>query len=127
MAALVLVIDDSNDALDLATRYLGLKGLQVVTSARTDVVTSLILLRRPDVIVLDVMMPKMSGSTLAMVIRKSMPNVPIVFYSAIQEDQGRALAQQHTGARFVSKTHGLTALLRAVQDSLQGLARAAKP
>jgi DNA-binding response OmpR family regulator len=125
MAALILVVDDSCDALEAASRFLSHKGVEVVTTARVLGVTSLILRRTPDVIVLDVMMPTMSGSALAHIVRNYVPNTPIIFYSAVQEAQGRTLANEHRNARFVSKTHGVMALYRAVLDVLSLAARAA--
>jgi DNA-binding response OmpR family regulator len=127
MAALILVVDDSTDALEATERFLAHKGIEVVTSCRAVGVTSLILRRAPDVVVVDVMMPGIGGSALAQIIRSYVPKTPIIFYSAIQEAQGRALIRDHAGAQFVSKTHGVTALYRAIALALTGPAPAAAP
>lgn len=119
MKSLVVIIDDSEETLEVASRYLTHKGFEVVGSSHGFGLTSLVMRRTPDVIVLDVMMPSVSGATLAEAVRKNAPHMPIVFYSAVPEDQGRELAVQHPGSIFVSKSLGVTGLCRAIQGFLE--------
>ena len=114
----VIVIDDSSEALETSSRYLKSKGFDVITSTHGFDLASLIARRIPEAVVLDVMMPALAGSTLAQIVRKHAPNVPIVFYSAIPEDKGAALVSGVSFSTFVPKTHGVAALYTAIVELL---------
>ena len=51
-----------------------------------------VLERRPDAVLLDVMMPKMNGIAACAEIRKSDPLVPILFFTAMPSDVGAVRA-----------------------------------
>ena len=123
---LVVVIDDSSDVLDTVSRYLRSKGLDVVTSTHGFELAGLLARRTPEAVVLDVMMPALAGSTLAQVVRKHSPDTPIVFYSAIPEDKGKDLVSGVPVATFVPKTHGVSALYRAIATMMERLPSAAR-
>jgi two-component system cell cycle sensor histidine kinase/response regulator CckA len=112
--ALVVVVDDSADVLESTSRYLTLKGFEVVTSTRGFGLTGLMTVRVPDVIVLDVMMPGIDGAALARMIRRHTPSAKIVFYSAVTDYQATALLKDHPGTRFVPKSRGVTLLHQTI-------------
>ena len=85
----ILVVDDEDDILDLLRYNLTKEGFRVsvardgveaLTSAEAD---------RPDLIILDIMMPVMDGFTLAKEIRKLDTQIPFLFLTAksMQEDR----------------------------------------
>lgn len=123
---LVIVIDDSPEILETISRYLKSKGLDVVTSTHGFELAGLLARRAPEAVVLDVMMPALAGSTLAQIVRKHSSDTPIVFYSAIPEDKGKDLVSGVSVATFVPKTHGVTALYRAIETFLERLPSAAR-
>jgi DNA-binding response OmpR family regulator len=122
----VVVIDDSSDVLDTVSRYLKSKGLDVVTSTHGFELAGILARRAPDAVVLDVMMPALAGSTLAQIVRRHAPETPIVFYSAIPEDKGKDLVSGVPVAMFVPKTHGVSALYRAIAAIMERLPSAAR-
>ena len=116
MALKVLFVDDNPEILASTRRFLAQRGLDVITSDSPLGITPIVRHERPDVVVLDVMMPAIGGTTLATFLRKLTPmeNVPIILYSAMDEEKLRALARQN-GLEYVSKADGLPALLDAIQ------------
>ena len=123
---LVIVIDDSPEVLETASRYLQSKDFDVVTSTHGFELAGLLARRAPEVVVLDVMMPALAGSTLAQIVRKHSSETPIVFYSAIPEDKGKDLLSGVSVAKFVPKTHGVAALYRAIEMLMERLPSAAR-
>jgi DNA-binding response OmpR family regulator len=89
--------------------FLKAKGFQVTCTENVFSVASTIGAERPDAIVLDVRMPALGGDKVASVLSR-LCEVPIVFYSAVDEEDGEALAMEHKNARFVSKAAGLRCL-----------------
>ncbi len=123
---LAVVIDDSTEVLEAVSRYLKSKGIDVVTSTHGFDLGSLIARRPPSIVVLDVMMPALAGSTLAQIVRKHSATLPIVFYSAIPEDKGKDLLGNVPFATFVPKTHGVKALHSAITSLAGPLPSAAR-
>jgi DNA-binding response OmpR family regulator len=105
----VLLIDDDSSVMERAAIYLRSKGFLVTTSENVFGIAPTIGSERPDAIVLDVRMPALGGDKVASVLSR-MCSVPIVFYSAIDDEEGEALAEVHRNASFVPKGAGLRCL-----------------
>jgi DNA-binding response OmpR family regulator len=105
----VLLIDDDRVLMERTAIYLKAKGFLVTSSENVFGVASTVGDEKPDAIVLDVRMPALGGDKVASVLSR-LCTVPIVFYSAIDDEDGEALAAQHENARFVSKGSGLRCL-----------------
>jgi two-component system KDP operon response regulator KdpE len=105
----ILLIDDDHSLMERTAVYLRAKGFLVTSSENVFSVASTIGSEKPDAIVLDVRMPALSGDKVANVLSR-LCAIPIVFYSAIDADDGEALAAGHENARFVSKGAGIRCL-----------------
>jgi DNA-binding response OmpR family regulator len=105
----ILLIDDDRALMERTAAYLKAKGFLVTTNENVFSVASTIGSEKPDAIVLDVRMPALGGDKVASVLTR-MCNIPIVFYSAIDDEDGEALAAEHEHASFVSKGSGLRCL-----------------
>jgi len=78
MAIKVLAVDDEQDILRLVEIKLKKAGFQVVTAQDGEEGMRKALTDRPDVVLLDVMMPKMDGYTAARRIKSEVKPAPIV-------------------------------------------------
>lgn len=105
----VLLIDDDRVLMERTAIYLRSKGFLVTSSENLFGIAPTIGSERPDAIVLDVRMPALGGDKVASVLSR-MCSVPIVFYSAIDDDEGEQLAEGYENASFVSKGTGLRRL-----------------
>lgn len=86
---LVLVADDDEDILSLVAFRLEKAGYRVLTAADGEQALELALSERPDLAILDVMMPKLTGIEVTQRIRASdatVSDIPIVLLTArVQE------------------------------------------
>ena len=78
MAIKVLAVDDEQDILRLVEIKLKKAGFEVVTAQDGEEGLRKALSEKPDVVLLDVMMPKMDGYTAARQIKDGMKPAPIV-------------------------------------------------
>lgn len=103
-AARVLVVEDDRDIRELLSEFLALEGYAVATAVNgCDALDTLAALR-PDVILLDMLMPEMDGWTFAANYRAARPgpHAPIVV-TAATDAAGRAAqigAAGHCGKPF---------------------------
>jgi DNA-binding response OmpR family regulator len=115
----VLVVDDEIDTLNLLRTILEISGYQAFTTLNSVDAITLAEVERPDLILLDIMMPNLDGFTLCKMMRMNAltKNLPIVFvtaYSALDLEERRLDA----GADMVlPKPIGMDSLIEAVETA----------
>ncbi len=79
----VLIVDDSPDALSLAKVRLGQEGLDLVTAGGGKAALDMARSERPDLILLDVDMPDMSGFEVCVALKtdSELSMIPVIFLS----------------------------------------------
>jgi PAS domain S-box-containing protein len=116
----ILLAEDDPTQRKLAQLVLSTAGFDVTVADDGEAALRLAAARRPDVIVSDVLMPRMDGFALCKAIRSdpNLARVPIVLMSAhYLEAEDRELGARF-GARYVSRTAGFDGVVRAVIDAL---------
>ena len=73
---------------------------------------------KPDLVLLDLAMPGMNGAEVASVLKKTMPEVPIVLFTMYNENIGKYLTSAIGVDAVLSKPDGVTALAKAVDAVL---------
>ncbi|MEO1448515.1 MAG: response regulator transcription factor [Bacteroidota bacterium] len=84
----ILIVDDESDILDLLEYNFEQEGYQVVRAMDGEEALKIAMAERPDIIVLDIMMPKMDGVSACMAIRAipGLADTAIVFLTARAEE-----------------------------------------
>jgi CheY-like chemotaxis protein len=105
MQARVLVADDDPIILRLLEVNLGLEDFLVETASRGEDAIRRAQELRPDVIILDVMMPGMSGYDVAEQLRQhpDTAGIPVVFLSARAQEEDRKRGHALGVAAYVTK------------------------
>src|SRR5215212_3943048 len=90
----ILVVDDQNDNLVLISLAVQERGYHVVTAVNGEDAISVALLARPQLILMDIAMPKLDGIEATRAIRQSaeLGHVPIVILTAFETDEFRQRA-----------------------------------
>src|SRR3984893_4136741 len=70
---------------------------------------------KPDLIVLDFLMPRINGLQAALILHEIVPNTPIILFTFYKEAIPKDLAKAAGVASILSKTDQLTALADEVQ------------
>jgi len=87
--ALIAIIDDDPDIRDASTLVLNTKGYETVTAANPKDGYELVINKKPDVIILDVMMDEPDdGFFLAQKFRKNGIKTPIIMYTSVSKAVG---------------------------------------
>jgi DNA-binding NarL/FixJ family response regulator len=73
---------------------------------------------RPDLVLLDLVMPEMNGVEVASVLKQSMPEIPIVLFTMYSENLGAYLTSAIGVDAVLSKPDGLTKLAKVVDALL---------
>ncbi len=115
MAKSILVADDNDIVRTIIRFFLETKGFEVGEAA--DGVDAIEKAKRlnPDLIVLDVAMPRMNGVEAASVLKGLMPDVPIVWFTMYKELVGSSLTAAVGVDAVLSKPDGVGGLVECVQ------------
>jgi two-component system alkaline phosphatase synthesis response regulator PhoP len=116
MTKTVLVVDDEKRLCDLVQAYLTQEGFRVVTAADGQEALFVARHEKPDVILLDLMMPEMDGYDFIRVHSKER-DTPIIILTAKLEESDKVLGLELGADDYVTKPFSmreLTARVRAV-------------
>ncbi len=89
----VLLAEDDRDFGNILSQYVSINGFDVKLARDGNEAWEMFSQEKPDICVLDVMMPEMDGFTLGEKIKKANPDVPLIFLTAksLKEDIVRGL------------------------------------
>ncbi len=102
----ILVVDDDSRHLQTTREILELEGYQVTVRDTPFGTTEVVSAERPDLVLLDVNMPALSGERLCTLVRGNASvgrTVPILFYSSNDEDSLRQAVQRFGADGYVCK------------------------
>ena len=118
----VLVVDDDEMHLYTTKGLLQNERIEVITHQHGFGVTNLVRDARPDLILLDMNMPALSGDRLTSLLKSNgaTSGVPIVFYSSNDEDTLRQSVEKYRVQGYICK--GNIADLRNKVDRYLGMA-----
>lgn len=121
----VLIIDDDPTILDTARRLLERDGLAVSIYSDGLQATSYAEQHRPDLVLIDVNMPYLSGDNLAVRFKghESLSGIPIVLFSSNEEGALRRMAKAVGASGYISKSEMGASFGRRVQSFLVGTKR----
>src|SRR5258706_6513052 len=115
----ILVIDDGDSVRDVIRIFLEHAGFEVCGEA-ADGVQAIEQAKKlkPELIVLDLAMPRMNGAEAASVLSTTMPSVPIVLLTLYKNVLGSALASAVGVKAIIDKTDGMDKVVACVRSLL---------
>ncbi len=119
----VLVVDDDPFTLEIVRRRLERIGYQVVARTHPIGTSKVILDERPDVVLLDVNMPALSGPMLAEIVtnHQHLSGTGIIFHSSEHVSRMSALAKKIGALGYIEKTADDTLFIHTFQRLMCGL------
>jgi DNA-binding response OmpR family regulator len=115
----ILIAEDERDIRDLITFTLGFAGYEVVAAANGEEAVNLARQELPDLVLMDVRMPRMTGYEACNVMKadEKLKNIPIIFLSAKGQDSEIQAGLQAGAVEYLLKPFApdqLTARIQAV-------------
>lgn len=118
--ATVLVIEDDPIILENTLEILELEGYDVIGAGDGDAGVAQAQKNTPDIIICDVLMPKLDGYGVLSALRADPTTtaIPLVFISATPREDILAACRQLDGVNYLAKPFRATELIRIVQKLL---------
>ncbi|MGH3614380.1 MAG: response regulator transcription factor [Pseudonocardia sp.] len=116
---LALVVDDDVTVRDVVSRYLDRAGYRVDVAGDGEQALRAVASRMPDVVVLDLMLPRLGGLEVCRRLRRESVGVPIVMLTALGEAEDRVLGLELGADDYVTKPFSPRELVLRVASVLR--------
>lgn len=120
MSKTILVVDDTVDLLKSITDFLQMEGYVVLTARNGVEVLDVLKSQLPDLIISDLVMPKMDGYEMLNEVNKinTLDNVPIIFLSATSKElpENKRLIKSRRNSRFINKPCSIEIILETIEE-----------
>jgi two-component system OmpR family response regulator len=123
---LILVVDDEDHITEMVAMGLGFSGFEVVREASGRAALAAIEARRPDLVVLDVMLPDLDGFEVARRLRRdegASTRLPIVFLTARDTTQDKVEGLRIGTDDYITKPFSIEELIERVKAVLRRSSR----
>ncbi len=120
MTARILAVDDSPTILEMIKAILLAGGYEVLTAADGQEALNTARAEKPDLILLDVMLPKLDGYRVCRLLKfdQNFKHIPIIMLTAKTEEQSMATGLRTGADQYLTKPIEPERLLAAVAEEL---------
>lgn len=119
MKPIVLVADDDPSILEILKLGFRTKGYEVITASDGKSAIQAIEQNRPDLLVLDIEMPHLTGIDVLRHLRKDWPALPVVIMTAYGTISLAVEAMKEGATEFITKPFEMEQLLLVIQKALE--------
>jgi len=119
----ILVVDDEIYIVHILDFSLGMEGYEVVTALDGEAALEKVKTEKPDLIVLDIMMPKLDGFAVCAELRRLANAVPILFLTAKGKVEDRVIGLDAGADDYLVKPFSRDELLARVRALLRRVQR----
>src|ERR1700687_5681583 len=131
---LILVVDDVPDNVDILQMRLESQGYEVITAGDGEAALAIVRDKLPDLVLLDIMMPKLDGIATVKQLKAdaALPFIPVILVTARADAKDVIAGLEAGGDDYLTKTVEQAALMarvramlriKALQDTVQEQAR----
>ena len=117
--ARVLIVEDDSSLLFGLKKNLQFEGYEVLTASDGEAGLGLAVDERPDLIILDVMLPRMNGFEVCEVLRSNKGETPVIFLTAKALESDKVTGLTLGGDDYMTKPFSVAELLARIQTVLR--------
>lgn len=117
-----MIIEDEEDAAELFAEMMRVSGYQVVKTSKSAPALDMMAADKPDVVLLDIMMPEVSGLDIIRQMRRdpALVDIPVVVVSAKSMPSDIKHGMEAGASTYLTKPVGFLDLKEAVERALGG-------
>src|SRR6185436_6063511 len=118
MPQLILVVDDEPKVARLARDYLEKNGFRVLTAADGQSALTTARREKPDLVILDLMLPNIDGREVCRILRRE-SDLPIIMLTALSEEIDQVTGLEIGADDYITKPFSVRALVARVRALLR--------
>lgn len=118
----VFIIEDEEDAAELFAEMMRVSGYRVTKTVKSSPAIGMMLAERPDIVLLDIMMPEMSGLDILRQMRRdpALATIPVIVVTAKSMPTDIKNGMEAGASTYLTKPVGFLELKEAVERTLGG-------
>ena len=121
----VLIVEDEKNIVDILRFNLQREGFETLEAYDGDTGLALARERHPDIILLDVMLPRMNGFDVCRALRGDGDNVPVLILTAREEEADKVLGLEIGADDYITKPFSMRELVARVGANIRRTAMTA--
>lgn len=114
----ILIVDDEKPIIDILVYNLKKEGYETLEASDGITAVNIALEKKPDLILLDIMLPGMDGLTVCKKIRNTL-NIPIIMLSAKDEEIDKILGLELGADDYITKPFSVRELMARIKANLR--------
>jgi DNA-binding response OmpR family regulator len=117
----ILIVDDEEDIVKLVKTYLEYHRYEVITASDGQEGLEKVKTEKPDLIVLDLMLPKINGYKVCGLLKKDTryAKIPVVMFTAKAQEEDVKLGQEVGADAYITKPYEPEILLAKIKELLK--------
>ncbi len=115
----VLIVEDEKNIVDILRFNLQREGYETLEAYDGEAGLRMALEKNPDIILLDVMLPKMIGFDVCRRLRESGNNVPVIILTAREEEADKVLGLEIGADDYITKPFSMRELMARVKANIR--------
>ncbi|NWF52064.1 MAG: response regulator [Nitrospirae bacterium] len=117
----ILVVDDELDLVETIRFQLETEGFNVITAYNGEDALNLARTENPDLILLDIMLPKLDGYKVCRLLKfdEKYKNIPIIMLTARAQEKDKIIGLETGANEYVTKPFDMDRLLEKVKTYLK--------
>lgn len=115
----VLIVEDEKSIVDILRFNLGKEGYRCIAAYDGEAGLNAALSENPDLILLDVMLPKMIGFDVCRTLRDKGNNVPVIILTAREEEEDKVLGLEIGADDYITKPFSMRELMARVKANIR--------
>jgi two-component system response regulator VicR len=115
----ILIVEDEKNIVDIIRFNMNREGYDTLEAYDGEAGLALARKEKPDLILLDVMLPKMIGFDVCRVLREEGDNVPVIILTAREEEEDKVLGLEIGADDYITKPFSMRELIARVRANIR--------
>lgn len=120
MSKTILIADDEQDIVETVKFFLEAEGFSCIVAFDGEEALNLAKTQQPDLMILDVMMPKINGYKICRLLKfdAKYKDIPILMVTARSQEEDKAIGEETGADEYITKPFEITELVDKVKQYL---------
>jgi DNA-binding response OmpR family regulator len=116
----VLIVDDEKDIVETLKFMLEAEGVNCITAYDGEEALNKVKTEKPDLVILDVMLPKMNGYKVCRLLKfdKKYKNIPILMVTARSQEEDKAIGGETGADEYITKPFNIDDVVNMAKNYL---------